>query len=254
MWESGSIAPWIHIISIRYSRVVKFTPLHGHLIPGPVAPGFHLVEGWEDHRARLDVLDKWSVFCDVTNLKWIQEFYFECLNAWGWLIRRIYVAYIDETNKICCGFQQHWLSVLIRYTRKGWIPLTRRLFCTWQGIEPCNLKCAYTKFAASSPTQHSPICRVQYGTVSNIKGNKHCGTESFNRTWCVRDNWLLDLYVVTTDFHWVAADCTLQQNSNAEFDNLIAPLGFHIDGFNWRIIFICHSLLFVLDLFLAFNT
>ena len=37
-----------------------------------------------------------------------------------------------------------------------------------------------------------------------------------------------DLYAVTTDFHWVAAEYTLWQNCNAEFDNLIASLEFHI--------------------------
>ena len=40
-----------------------------------------------------------------------------------------------------------------------------------------------------------------------------------------------DLYAVTTDFHWVAAEYTLQQNCNAEFDNLIASLDFHILDF-----------------------
>jgi len=32
----------------------------------------------------------------------------------------------------------------------------------------------------------------------------------------------------------VAAEYTLHRNSNAEFDNLIPPLDFHIDGFNRR--------------------
>jgi hypothetical protein len=62
------------------------------------------------------------------------------------------------------------LSVLIWYTKTGWIPQTRRLFCMWQGNWTVQLKSSpYMKFAASSRTQHSPVCRVQYDTVSNGK-------------------------------------------------------------------------------------
>jgi hypothetical protein len=52
----------------------------------------------------------------------ILGFKFTYLNAWGWSTRSKHVAYIDETNKMCCCWRQHvcqfWYDIQITQREK----------------------------------------------------------------------------------------------------------------------------------------
>jgi len=72
---------------------------------------------------------------------------------------------------------------------------------------------ANMKFAASSRSQHSPVCMVQFCTVSSIKVTITMTPRALSDSmsiWHVVGRWYTsEHYVVTTDFHWVAAEYTV---------------------------------------------
>jgi hypothetical protein len=50
-------------------------------------------------------------------MHFILSFKYHVFNVWGWSVWSKHVVYVDETNRICCGYQHAFIYLFLRISR-----------------------------------------------------------------------------------------------------------------------------------------